>query len=99
MHESNSRIYPIAHPSRICNQWNLSTTIVGCCCYRVQGKKRKSRATVTFAPSGRATSVQISGGAAGTSAGSCAANIFRGASIPPFTGSAQTVAKTFYVKL
>ena len=26
-------------------------------------------------------------------------NIFRGASIPPFTGSAQTVAKTFYVKL
>ncbi len=68
-------------------------------CGKKKGKKRKSRATVTFAPSGRVTSVQISGGAAGTSAGSCAANIVRGASIPPFTGSAQTVAKTFYVKL
>ncbi len=68
-------------------------------CGKKKGKKRKSRATVTFAPSGRATGVSISGGAAGTSAGSCAANIFRRCTVPPFTGSSQTVGKTFYVKL
>jgi hypothetical protein len=53
-----------------------------------------SKVSVTFVPSGRATQALVSGDFAGTPAGSCIARIFRGASIPAFSGSSVTVTKS-----
>lgn len=51
--------------------------------------------SVTFAPSGRATTAVVSGGSyAGTRAGSCIAQAFRRARVSPFAGSPVTVRKT-----
>lgn len=67
-------------------------------CRRLDGPTGAGRATVTFAPSGRVTNVQISGGSfGGTSVGSCVAGVFRRAKIPSFTGSSVTVAKGFTI--
>lgn len=50
---------------------------------------------VTFAPSGRVTSVLVSASAyAGTETGSCIARVMRAASIEPFAGAPVTVHKT-----
>jgi hypothetical protein len=67
-------------------------------CKKKGGPTGKGRATVTFAPSGRATSAVVSPPFGGTSVGNCVAGIFRGASVPPFTGGAQSVVKSFTVK-
>jgi hypothetical protein len=54
---------------------------------------------VTFAPSGRVTTANIVGGAfAGTSTGSCIAQAFRSARVPPFGGGPVTVQKTVLVR-
>lgn len=51
--------------------------------------------SVTFAPSGRATSAKVeSGPFSGTPAGGCIATAFRSATVPPFSGSSVTVRKT-----
>jgi predicted Zn finger-like uncharacterized protein len=56
------------------------------------------RATVTFAPSGAVQSVTIEGtGFEGTPAGSCVARMFRGARVPPFSGSPFSVRKSFSI--
>jgi hypothetical protein len=56
------------------------------------------RATVTFAPSGAVQSVTVEGtGFEGTPAGSCIARMFRGARVPPFSGSPFSVRKSFSV--
>jgi hypothetical protein len=54
-------------------------------------------ASVTFAPSGRATMAQVGGALAGTAAGSCVALALRSASVPAFSGAAVTVRKTVRV--
>ncbi len=46
---------------------------------------------ITFAPSGRVTSSQVSGSFAGTTTGGCIASAMRGASVPPFEGGPVSV--------
>jgi len=62
------------------------------------GPTGSGKAIVTFAPSGRVTSANVSGGKfGGTSVGGCVASRFRGARVPPFSGSPVTVSKSFTV--
>lgn len=62
------------------------------------GAPGKGKIQVTFTPSGKATNVQLVGGQfSGTTAGKCALRHFRLAKIPPFKGSAVTVAKSFTI--
>ncbi|UQA61773.1 hypothetical protein [Polyangium aurulentum] len=54
---------------------------------------------VTFAPSGAVTQASVEGGGfSGTPLGSCIANRFRGARVPPFAGSPVTVRQPFTVR-
>jgi predicted Zn finger-like uncharacterized protein len=67
-------------------------------CKRPGGPTGRGRAIVTFAPSGRVTSANVSGGGfGGTTVGGCVASVFRHAHIPPFSGNAVTVAKSFTI--
>ncbi len=55
--------------------------------------------TVTFAPSGRVTSANISGPPfAGTATGGCIASTLRRATVPPFEGDRITVSKTVVIR-
>ncbi len=47
--------------------------------------------SITFAPSGRVTSSQVSGAFAGTTTGGCIASAMRGATVPPFEGGPVSV--------
>lgn len=50
---------------------------------------------ITFAPSGHVTSSKVGGKPfAGTTTGSCLAQLFRGVTVPPFEGEPVTLAKT-----
>lgn len=55
------------------------------------------RVVVTFMPNGRATNAVVSGDFAGTAVGGCVARLFRGAKVPPFSGSPVTVARSFVI--
>jgi len=56
------------------------------------------RAVITFAPSGLVQSVAVSGtGFEGTPMGACVASRFRGARVPPFSGSPFAVSKSFSI--
>ncbi len=67
-------------------------------CKKLGGPTGSGRVTVTFAPSGRVTTANVDGGAfAGTSVGGCVASLFRKAHVPPFSGSAVTVSKSFSI--
>lgn len=67
-------------------------------CKRPGGPTGSGRAIVTFAPSGRVTSANISGGSfGGTSVGGCIASVFRRAKVPPFDGGPVTVSKSFNI--
>jgi hypothetical protein len=67
-------------------------------CGKPSGPTGRGRATVTFAPSGSVSSAQVDPPFAGTPVGSCAVAAFKGARVPPFSGSSQTVTKSFNVK-
>ncbi len=67
-------------------------------CKQAGGPTGRGRVSVTFAPSGRATTAVVGPPFAGTSVGSCAAAAFRSASVPPFSGGPVTVSKSFYIK-
>ncbi|HET9934168.1 MAG TPA: hypothetical protein VFQ35_25875, partial [Polyangiaceae bacterium] len=55
--------------------------------------------TITFAPSGRVTSANISGPPfAGTETGSCIASVLRGVKVPAYSGDFMTVRKTIQVE-
>jgi hypothetical protein len=56
------------------------------------------KVSITFAPSGRPTSVAVTGDLAGTTVGSCVARLFRAARVPPFSGDPVSVSKAFSVK-
>jgi hypothetical protein len=67
-------------------------------CKRPGGPTGAGKAIVTFAPSGRVTSANVSGGDFGGSpVGSCVASVFRRASVPPFQGDPVTVSKSFRI--
>jgi hypothetical protein len=56
------------------------------------------KVSITFAPSGKPTSVAVTGDLAGTTVGSCVARLFRAARVPPFKGDPVSVSKAFTVK-
>jgi hypothetical protein len=67
-------------------------------CRKEDGPTGKGKVQVTFSPGGRATSANvIEGPFGGTTVGGCVAKIFRGAKVPPFSGEAVTVAKSFTI--
>jgi hypothetical protein len=67
-------------------------------CREATGPMGGGRVTITFAPSGRPTTVAVTGELAGTTVGSCVARLFRAARVPPFSGDPVTVSKAFTVK-
>ena len=67
-------------------------------CKRPGGPTGRGRVSVTFAPSGRATTATVGPPFAGTKVGSCAAAAFRRASVPPFSGGPVTVSKSFTIR-
>jgi hypothetical protein len=67
-------------------------------CKKPDGPTGGGKASVTFAPSGRATNSTVSGALAGTDVGGCVARIFRAAKVPPFAGDPVTVSKSFTVQ-
>lgn len=65
-------------------------------CKKPGGPTGPGKAVVTFSTSGKATSAVVQGGAyGGTPVGGCIASVFRQATVPPFSGSAVTVSKSF----
>jgi hypothetical protein len=67
-------------------------------CKSADGPTGSGKVQVTFAPSGKATSANITeGDFAGTSVGSCVAKLFRGAKVPAFSGDPVTVSKSFSI--
>ena len=62
-------------------------------CKEMGGPVGSGKVSITFAPSGRPTSVAVSG--ALTTVGSCVARLFRSVKVPPFAGDPVTVAKGF----
>ena len=63
-------------------------------CRRPDTPVGQSRMSVTFAPSGKAQTVTMSGAHAGTPIEGCVVAAFKRASVPPFTGSSQTLPKS-----
>lgn len=62
------------------------------------GTSGKGKVQLTFAPTGKVSSAQLTEGPfAGTPAGKCALKHFKAASVPAFAGTPQTVAKSFKV--
>ena len=66
-------------------------------CKRADGPTGSGTASVTFSPDGPVKAVRVSAPFAGTSVGQCVANAFRGAHVPPFSGSAVTLPKGFQI--
>jgi serine/threonine-protein kinase len=74
---------------------NAANSAMGC--KRPDGPTGSGTATVTFSPDGPVKSVSVSAPFAGTPVGQCVANAFRGAHVPPFSGSAFTLPKSFQI--
>jgi hypothetical protein len=64
-------------------------------CKRAGGPPGSGHLRVTFQPSGAVSGVDVDAPYAGTAAGACVAQRYRGASVPAFSGGALTVGKTF----
>jgi len=67
-------------------------------CKEMGGPTGNGRVSITFAPSGRPTSVAVTGDLAGTTVGSCIARLYRAVRVPAFSGDPVTVAKGFSVQ-
>lgn len=68
-------------------------------CKRPEDRSGMAVVTVTFSPSGRVTSANISGRPfAGTETGSCIASALRTARVPAFSGEFMTVKKTVLIQ-
>ena len=66
-------------------------------CKRQGGPTGSGSASVTFSPDGPVKSVTVSPPFAGTPVGQCVASAFRGAHVPPFSGSSITLPKSFQI--
>jgi predicted Zn finger-like uncharacterized protein len=67
-------------------------------CKKGGGPTGTGKVQVTFAPSGKVTSATVQGPPfAGTPTGGCVASLFRRAKVPPFSGNAVTVSKSFMI--
>jgi predicted Zn finger-like uncharacterized protein len=67
-------------------------------CKEMGGPTGNGKVSITFAPSGRPTSVAVTGDLAGTTVGSCVARLFRSVKVPAFSGDPVTVAKSFSIE-
>jgi predicted Zn finger-like uncharacterized protein len=67
-------------------------------CATPGGPTGSGKVAITFAPSGRATSVSVGGAFAGTEVGSCIARKFRGARVPAFSGEPVSVSKSVTIQ-
>jgi hypothetical protein len=63
-------------------------------CHDGTSPPEKSLVTITFATSGEASAVTVSGAIAGTPTGACVEQLFRGVTVPAFTGDSVTVSRT-----
>jgi len=67
-------------------------------CKKPEGPWGTGKCLVTFAPSGRVTSANVTGAPfAGTPVGGCVSSVFRRAKIPAFNGDPVTVSKSFTI--
>ncbi|HEX2731124.1 MAG TPA: zinc-ribbon domain-containing protein [Polyangiaceae bacterium] len=67
-------------------------------CKSGDGPTGSGKVQVTFAPSGRVTSANVTAGPfGGTSVGGCVARTFRAAKVPSFDGDPVTVSKSFSI--
>jgi serine/threonine-protein kinase len=66
-------------------------------CKRPDGPTGSGTATITFSPDGPVKSVSVSAPFGGTPVGQCVATVFRGARVPPFSGSSFTLPKGFQI--
>jgi serine/threonine protein kinase len=66
-------------------------------CKRPDGPTGPGTATITFSPDGPVKSVSVSAPYAGTPVGQCVSAVFRGAHVPPFSGSSFTLPKSFSI--
>jgi len=66
-------------------------------CKRTDGPTGSGTASVTFSPDGPVKSVSVSAPFAGTAVGQCVMAAFRGAHVPPFSGSSVTLPKSFRI--
>ncbi len=66
-------------------------------CRRPGGPAGGGSASVTFSPDGPVSSVSVSAPFGGTPVGACIQGAFRGARVPPFSGSAVTLSKSFRI--
>ena len=66
-------------------------------CKRPDGPTGSGTANVTFSPDGPVKAVSVSPPFAGTPVGQCVVNAFRGAHVPPFSGSSFTLPKGFQI--
>lgn len=64
-------------------------------CKRTDGPTGAGHVKVTFQPSGLVSAVEVEAPFAGTAAGACIAQRYRGVSVPAFSGGALTVGKGF----
>jgi len=64
-------------------------------CKEMGGPVGSGKVAITFAVSGRPTSVAVTGALVGTTVGSWVARLFRSVKVPPFAGDPVTVAKSF----
>jgi serine/threonine protein kinase len=67
-------------------------------CRQPEGPTGRGHAHVTFAATGRVTSVRIEPPFAGTTTGRCVEGAFASATVPPFTGSSVTVTRSFFIE-
>ncbi len=67
-------------------------------CKKPEGPWGTGKCLVTFAPSGRVTTANVTGAPfAGTPVGGCVSSVFRRAKIPAFNGEPVTVSKSFTI--
>ena len=74
-----------------------SASAAAAACKRADGPNGSGSASVTFSPDGPVKTVTVSAPFAGTAVGQCVATVFRGAHVPPFSGSSITLPKSFQI--
>lgn len=67
-------------------------------CRTLGGPSGTGQATVTFSPNGRVSAASVGGEFAGTTVGACITRLFRGVTVPAFSGDAVTVSKRFTIE-
>jgi serine/threonine-protein kinase len=86
---------PLSRGAAMATLSSAASSAMGC--KRAGGPTGTGSATITFSPDGPVKSVAVSAPFAGTPVGQCVATVFRAAHVPPFSGSAVTLPKSFQI--